>query len=48
MLKGHMSLLYVGCRKVLTNRFVGNFYPSRINNTSENANYGFSPIKDPQ
>jgi hypothetical protein len=25
MLKGHMSLLYVGCRKLSTNQFVGNF-----------------------
>jgi hypothetical protein len=29
MLKGHMSLLYVSCRKFLTNRFVGNFYSFR-------------------
>jgi hypothetical protein len=27
MLKEHMSLLHVGRRKSLTNRFVGNFYP---------------------
>jgi len=27
MLKGHMSLLYLGCRKFPTNRFVRNFCP---------------------
>jgi hypothetical protein len=30
MFKGHMSLLYVDCRKFLTNRFVGNFCSYKI------------------
>jgi fucose permease len=29
MFKGHMSILYVGCMKFLTNWFVENFCPSK-------------------
>jgi hypothetical protein len=27
MFKGHVSFLYVSCKKFLTNQFVRNFYP---------------------
>jgi hypothetical protein len=33
MFKGHMSILYVGCRKFSTNWFVGNLCP--LKNTKD-------------
>jgi hypothetical protein len=44
--KGHMSILYVGCRKFLTNRFVGNLCPFSYWGSTYNYVLGITLVQE--
>lgn len=47
MLKWHISLLYIGCIKIFTNRFVGNFCPDYLTSFAKDLERMGHPTKKP-